>query len=296
MIWSIKLLFILSYIFGVVSYKYELFPISTIKSIKNHFFPYQRELNIYEGFNDISNRVEIDCSKILDSNRKAIILIAGQSNAANSTNYKYTPKNSDKIYNYNFFDGKCYKSLDPLLGTSYSGGSSWNLLADKLLEDNIFDEVMLIPVAVGNTSIDDWNQKLFFRIENSIKDLRDKNIEISHIFWHQGEADNKRGTSKENYKREFLILKDRVRALNIKAPIFMAIASRDLLLNKANNYQGYSKTIQDAQKELITENRDIFLGANSDNIFDRYDFIHLSKDGAIKHSNEWFKVIKEFER
>ena len=77
--------------------------------------------------NQTGDRAEIPCGEFRDADT-LVLLILGQSNAANYGDVKFTPPSS--VGNFNIYDGKCYRAEDPLLGASFDGGSFGSRLAD----------------------------------------------------------------------------------------------------------------------------------------------------------------------
>ena len=61
----------------------------------------------------------------------AVFLIIGQSNGANHGETRHSCK--EAVFNFNPFDGGCYRASDPLLGATGDLGSPWCLLADALI-------------------------------------------------------------------------------------------------------------------------------------------------------------------
>ena len=249
------------------------------------------------GFSDITNRVEIDFSSI-DKNKTMVILAYGQGNAANGGEVKYTPKHNV----YNVFSGKCYKADDPLLGATNYYGSVWGRLADKLVENGLYENVIIKSIGVGGTPIICWTtdgtgigykERLFgnyhSRIIEAHIELESMGFPISHIFWHQGETDTVNGTKTSEYKEHFMNMLNNMRKQGIKAPVFVAIASRYGNLT--------SNEVTCAQQELIKENEDILEGPNTDtidSIEDRTsDGQRFSETGLEKHAELWLDSIKQ---
>ena len=80
---------------------------------------------------DTSERSAVPCNDGGPS-RPLVIVTLGQSNAANTGQSLHTPKH--RVDNFNLYDGKCYKAIEPLLGPSGQGGNFATRLADLLIE------------------------------------------------------------------------------------------------------------------------------------------------------------------
>ena len=231
------------------------------------------------------NRKKVSCEKILGS-RTMVALTFGQSNSANSSPDKYTPKHDV----YVFYHGNCYKGMDPLPGASGSGGSVWPHLGDKLIEAGLYDKVLFIAAGVGGTPMKRWQPSgdLYPRVLDAIKSLDSKKIKITHIFWHQGEADNGMHTTSAEYKKMFMAMVEDIRKHGVDAPVYVAVATRCGAMPP-----GYE--IQIAQRELVNPALKIFAGAYSDEILsidDRPDSCHFTGSGLDKHATLWLNAIK----
>ena len=101
-----------------------------------------------------AGKIEIQCPK--QTERTAVILIAGQSNAANNAAQRHKTRYPDRVLN--FAGGRCYIAASPLLGSTGFAGEYWTLMADELIDTGAFDHVILSPVAVGASSIAQWAQ------------------------------------------------------------------------------------------------------------------------------------------
>src|SRR5689334_8785447 len=75
-----------------------------------------------------------------------VLLVMGQSNAANAGNVLY---NSHYPNTFNFFEGNLYPLSDPLKGANGTGGSVWSRLGDRMIECNFAKTVIVAPCAVG---------------------------------------------------------------------------------------------------------------------------------------------------
>jgi hypothetical protein len=236
-------------------------------------------------FLDTSKKTEVDCETIKGP-RTMVALVFGQSNSANHGETPYTPKRNV----YNFYDGKCYVAADPLLGATGTGGSVWSRLGDMLIEQGMYDNVLFVPVGVGGTPIRRWttNGDLQRRIFEAYGPLKKKGFKITHMLWHQGEADRVEKTKKDDYEKMFMAMLDDIRKHGIDAPIYVAVAT---MCGSAPE----SFEIQQAQRELVNTSLKIYPGAFSDeikSIEDRHDACHFSSAGMLKHANMWLNAIK----
>jgi len=239
----------------------------------------------YGDFTDTSKRQEVDCKKIMGV-KTMVALVFGQSNSANFGETPYKPKSNV----YNFFDGKCYVAEDPLLGADGTKGSVWTRLGEKLVEQKMYDNVILVAAGVGGTEIKRWTVggDLHRRILDVIRQLKKKDMKITHILWHQGESDRSLGTKKDDYKKMFMLMLEDIRRNGVDAPIYVAVAT---MCGSAPE----GLEIQQAQRELVNTDLKIFPGPFTDEIReieDRNDACHFSTRGLDKHADLWLAAIK----
>src|SRR4051794_28318353 len=94
-------------------------------------------------FTSATGRTQVPCIK---PGGGTVLVIAGQSNAANSSDVK-TIGRSPKVKNLNIYDDRCYIATDPLLGASGNGGSFATVLG-RMLSARTGGEVTLVPIAI----------------------------------------------------------------------------------------------------------------------------------------------------
>lgn len=274
------ILIVLFFILGLIIGEKKIFPYNQLKFLKNQIIK-KHNKNI---FTDTSSKIEVKCSN-LKKQKRLVFFTFGQSNSANhgTNKSKYLVKNNV----INIYDNKCYIANDPLLGASGKNGSIWGRLSDIIIENTEYETILIKSIGIGGLSVKDWSEKpLLNRIENSINEIKEMGFEIDMIFWHQGEQDNFIKTKKEDYKNHFNKIIKTIRRNDVKAPISMAIASY------TNDLISYDITM--AQKELISENHNIFEGVNTDLITGYRDGVHFTETGLDKVAKEWFNsLIKE---
>lgn len=259
------------------------------------------DIILLDGYADISDRIEIDYSTI-DKESTMIILAFGQANAANSAGGQYEPQ-----YNvYNIFNHKCYKAKEPLLGATATTpefkSSVWTRLADKLIENGTYKNVIIKNIAVAGTPISCWEPSgrgigwagamhgsYHERILEAQEELLAMGLDITHVLFHQGETDTQNKTSKESYKKSFKNMLLSMRKHGIIAPMYVSQASR----------YGYltSDEVINAQKELVDETDNLFNGPNTDSLDKFSDRLsngggNLSELGVQKHAELWFDILK----
>src|SRR5271170_3060469 len=102
--------------------------------------------------------------------KTAIVVVGGQSNAANYGNTRYTAR--EAVDNFDPSTGKCFGAADPLLGADGAGGNFATRLGDILIQAGRYDRVILVPIAVQGASLSVLNSEEAERIENVISKLQ----------------------------------------------------------------------------------------------------------------------------
>ena len=77
------------------------------------------------------------------SGKTAIIVVHGQSNAANYGSSRRTAR--EAVDNFDPATGKCFAAADPLLGTDGAGGICTRL-GDILIQAGRYDRVIIVPL------------------------------------------------------------------------------------------------------------------------------------------------------
>ena len=236
-------------------------------------------------FSDVGMRAPVVPQEILNP---AVFLICGQSNGANHGETKFAA--SEAVFNFNLFDGQCYPASDPLLGATGDSGSPWCLFGDTMVAKGFAPAIVLVPVSVGGSTVAEWapNGTYNRRMSYALDGLRKIGFWPTHVLWHQGEADLLYGTSGEAYVRSFNDLVEFLRALDVTAPIYVAIASYFAV---PAGYEASQAIIREAQQSLIDRTRGIFPGPDTDLITDRFDGCHMGTAGLRAHARAWEAVL-----
>jgi Carbohydrate esterase, sialic acid-specific acetylesterase len=132
---------------------------------------------------------------------------------------------------------------------------------------------------------------LFPRVRQSLMGLAQAGLSPTHILWHQGETDAGLATSTEVYQQAFRQMVEAIRALGIKAPIYVAVASYC--------YGTSSEQVRAAQRGVIDPALAIFAGPDTDRFIGpqfRYDDCHLTSTGLASVANSWLTAIKQAPR
>lgn len=219
-------------------------------------------------------------------------IVAGQSLGDNSVNTQYTPTNPTKIKQVNIWDGGTYAAIDPLVGTSNVIGNIFSQAADKLVTFSIAQNVTLIPICMGGTSVTDWipgggqHAKLFLAVRRMIAAGIPLGS-LSAILWQQGETDAANGMSQATYKTNHDLMTAAFRAVYGNVPWFIA---------KSTWQNGTQNTgIRAAVDAIVAAGPSVFAGADTDAFHavpaDRYDGTHPTAQGAGSMSSAWVTAL-----
>ncbi len=281
----LTLIFITGFILGAIFQRNITF--GKIRKDINIFFLRLKGEKIVQLAN--IDRREIDCQKIPINDKTMIVLVFGQSNGSNHGNVRGIANKNV----YSFYDQKCYPAEDPLPGADGNGGSIWTRLGNKIIQQDLYENVIFASIGVGGSKIEQWtvNGNLHNRIIKTIDDLNSKNFKITHLFWHQGESDSlvidSEVTSKNDYKKRFYLMLNAIRNKRVTAPIYVNIATR------CYQSPGYTE-IQQAQQELVDPKLGIKPGINTDllGLKYRYDGCHFSEKGLEKAAQIYLEMLK----
>lgn len=246
----------------------------------------------WNSIRDTSDRKAALCTIDGERSRTAVIVILGQSNAANHGAGRYAAKH--RVDNFNIYDGKCYHAEDPLLGASGDGGNFATRLGDKLIEDGLFDRVILAPIGMGGTTVEQWADEGMFnrRIPVVIRRLYDAGLTADFILWHQGEGNPGMGDrGGRQYRKNLLEVVQTFRRYGVDAPFFVALAT--LCGGPHQN----AENIRAGQSGAVDPSARIYQGPDTDIIGTehRWDKCHFDETGLGLAATLWLEVIAEFQ-
>jgi hypothetical protein len=227
---------------------------------------------------------EVACPGSSSARPPVVLLILGQSNAAN---HSYTRGRSS--YGALWFDGRCYAITDPLAGATGTGGSIWSALALSTGANSGQRDLMLVVQAVDATRVSDWlgPGSISDRLASTLDALRAQRLAVSAVLWQQGEADAREGTSNEVYAAALTILIHRLRDHGISGPVLLARSTR---CRNAG-----SEDIRRAVARVAQKEPDVFLGPDTDALGDEFrsDGCHFNDAGRQRVADAWLKVLRE---
>jgi hypothetical protein len=242
-----------------------------------------------------------------------VLLTAGQSNISNTgapdqSGRLYQPHN--RFYNYDRFDRRCYVARNPLLGTPADGENVATRLGDELIDRGLAKTVVIAPVAIGGTYLEEWRArggKYFEVLLATVAGLRDAGLEPSAVLWHQGEYNafafstsgaedgthlqvtaKMKEAGRLSYLRNYLEIVAGLRAADVAAPIFVATAT---LCGGIPD-----EIIRSAQAAVPDLALGVYPGPDTDQIGLnlRHDSCHMSRAGTELHARMWADRLAEY--
>lgn len=257
---------------------------------------------LYNGNSGYSDTVgkTVRATTINTAVKNAVLILAGQSNFGTSSPTSYTPTNSTKVDNFNIYDCQTYAAAGVLLGSTWSyqalggtvSGHVGGRIADALINAGKFDRVILVPVAVGGTTVANWDiaGPLYGRIEAAIRRLRmagvtpDMTNVTFAVLWGQGEGDS--GTSQAAYDASMRRIIDKTRAAGFSGRFLIA---KQTLLSGSQ-----TSTVRAAQAAVVGHDAQVYAGPDADTLTGanrQADGTHFSDAGAAAYASAWVTAL-----
>lgn len=260
---------------------------------------YDGEQPIYGPIPNAGGKSVVLCRIPLVKN--TVVVTLGQSNVANFCGGKYIAQH--EVANFNLYDGKCYSAADPLVGASGDGGNFATRLGDVLISRRLAERVVLAPIGMGNTRIEDWAPGGVFhrRILVLIRRLYEAELTPDLIVWQQGEGNaNDHDLAGERYRRHLLGIVQTFRDYGISAPFAIAQCTicgkphPNPFIRVARAF--WRRNIRVGQRRAAESGVGTCLGPDTDLIGyeDRFDCCHMAESGAQKQAEMWADAIAKF--
>lgn len=282
-----------AYLFGLYSYPRNIWPSSVLINIKNSPIAAYLGLATFDRFGRLLSfpgKVQIECP--IQTPDTGVLLVIGQSNAANLGEKKFSTQYPHQVVNY--FDSKCFVAASPLLGSVGAEGEFITPLADALVKNGTYKNVVIISSGMSGTPISRWQKDgdLNEMLLNRIQELHDK-YSVTDVIWHQGENDFFNETSAKVYFGSFNSLRSTLAAAGVTAPIFISISTKCGVEKEWH----MENPVSTGQRMLI-DNKTVFLGVNTDELLsdrDRMnDVCHLNESGILKTAMAYSEAITAF--
>lgn len=219
-----------------------------------------------------------------EGHRTMVALVFGESNGANEGE---SPRVAGERV-FNVFNGRIFRAEDPLLGSTGQGGSIWTRLGDELIERELYDDVVFVPIAQGQTNIAQWGPSggLHRKFIERIREAKSMGLTFTHLLWHQGKSDALSNTTKVAYQEAFRAMLDGIRKEGVTAPMYVTVTTRC-------HREGPNQTIQEAQTELVNPLEGVLEGPNMDalGLEYRFDGCHFTDEGLQRAALLWVDVL-----
>ncbi len=278
----------MAYGLGAYSHANDLWPIAVLRNMKRAAAGEPAAVVRFDRFGRLlafPGKTEIPCPA--QTPRTAVIVVFGGSNAGNWTGQRVAGQTG---HAFNYLDGKCYAAGSPMLGADNTMGEYWTLLADKLVERGLYDDVVVAAASVGGSTAQDWAPagRLDSVPATVAADLHSR-YRPTRIIWDMGEDDALPRHDPERFSKDYEKIFAAGRALGMTAPVYLTVATKCL----PDDYPWTpDNPIARAEKQLPTRIAGLTLGVDRDalmRMIDRRDDCHLGATGAAKMAQAWLE-------
>jgi hypothetical protein len=231
-------------------------------------------------------RSERSCLPV--SEKTAVILVHGQSNAGNYGSTRHTAR--EAVDNFDPATGKCFAAADPLLGADGVGGSFATRLGDILIQAGRYDRVIVMPLAVGGASLSLLNNEGAELLTNAISKFKTAGLTPTHILFQQGETDATSTTTAGQYVSLLHQLVKRFRAAGFDAPFYLSRGAKCDYVEPKN-----IAAVRAGQLSAVDEALNIRPGPDTDTIGNEGrspDGCHMNEAGTLANAALWAAYIK----
>ena len=264
--------FVLDKLLGINSDCYE-------RKVKGVVNPWVKNLDARYAYT--KNKIVVECPK-----NSIVILVSGQSNASNFLRSKKRYNNK----HLNYFNGKCYKLSNPVLGAEGEMSSLIPALASKLDKSK---KIIFFTSGRGGMPMSHANHKNMVFInynKNGLEELEKNNNILKFFIWIQGESDL--GNS-DNYVKNFEEMFENItKNLEHRKKI-------NLIITQTSRCHDKQDSLLREKQKLISINRNKSIKViNTDKLGNefRYDKCHFNQKGIEKISLKISNIIKELVR
>jgi hypothetical protein len=215
-----------------------------------------------------------------------VFLVVGQSHAAN---FGERTKSTDSVWV--FWDGRIHRVAEPVPGGEGFGGSVWPRFGSRIERmKNV--NLLLIPVAIGGTKIQQWAGSGAFgrRLESTTELALRSGLTIDGTLVMLGEADAVARTSEKEWVASFRELSQKIRRAGVAGPILVATETRCFS-------QKVDSLIRRSQLAVV-DGRQVFSGPDLDALGPefRWDGCHFTSGGLDSLATLWTVAIDKTRR
>jgi len=222
----------------------------------------------------------------------------GQSNHGNIIERdKILDLSYKNVFTYDWRLGVCSKYKEPLAGADGRAGGFGHVSSDTLysLKKNygFSENIVFLGFSKGGTRAQHWvSGSLSKKFDFFLKKVKNDDILIDYVFWHQGESEVKKANKiyYQNYINDIQLIFNKILKTSNKTKIGMALVS---FCNSEK-----SKSLIYSQRTIIKGNDRVFLTLNTDNLGSsyRYDGCHFNSLGASVIGEKYADFINKFNK
>ena len=231
-------------------------------------------------------RVERPCSPV--SGKTAIIVVHGQSNAANYGSVRHTAR--EAVDNFEFRERQMLRRGRPVAGHRRHRRKFCDAPRDILIQDGRYDRVIFVPLARGGASIAYLNNEGAELITNGIAKMKAAGLTPTHILFQQGETDAVSKTTAEEYASALHQLVMRFRAAGFDAPFYLSRSTKCDYVGPNN-----IAAVRAGQLSAVDDALNIRLGPDTDTIGNEGrspDGCHMNEAGTLANAVLWVPFVK----
>ena len=218
---------------------------------------------------------------------KSVILIIGQSNAAN-TGIALIKEDYDNL-NFNPADNFCYLLSEPVLGAGNTYGDSiTSSIGNKIRSD---EEIIFLNISIPGSTIYEWIKWYGEDVNQSLKVILDKNS-LKTVIWIQGESENL--VTSKKYFDNFKILKEIIfKDLSKEFDDTQFLITRSTICANRNDQTKVNEVMERERKKIVQNYKNIRLLKITDNLDHsyRHDGCHFNRKGIDKISSVIANIV-----
>ena len=231
-------------------------------------------------------RIERPCDPT--SARTAVLVILGQSNAANYGSSRQIARRN--VDNFDFTSGKCFAAADPLPGADGAGGHFATRLGDLLIEAGRYERVVVLPLGIHAAALAQLNEAYAPRLDTALVSLKAAKFVPTHVLFQQGETDANLTTTAADYASQLRQLVARIRAAGIDAPFYVSRTSKCDAIEPQN-----TEAVRAGQLAVLDPQLNIRPGPDTDLIGNDgrnpFDGCHMNEAGTLANAALWAAFI-----
>jgi lysophospholipase L1-like esterase len=222
-----------------------------------------------------------------------VLLVLGQSNAANHGEIGNLSGPLDMVAAHDKGPATCHRVGDPLPGGTGGGHSVWSRLPAALSQAGLTRPLVVGLLGVDATSIENWtdaSSPLPTRMQSLARQMTAAGLAPDLVLWQHGESNARIGTSQDNYARQLHTLAALLQQAGVATPIVLA---QSTVCRSAPN-EAIRSAVQSVVASRAKSDRRFLLGPDTDVLsaaHQRRDGCHFSNAGLNAAAAQWAEVL-----